>query len=60
MVNTDRLLRKDLSEWHIGNRETLHTICLADDDDLRRKNYEIRMLWGDPIVYCDKKTNKIT
>jgi hypothetical protein len=60
MLNTDRMLRKDLSDWQVGNRETLHTICLADDNGLRRNNYELRMMWGDEIVYCDKSTNLIT
>lgn len=59
MINTDRILQKDLADWQLGNRETLHTICLRDDDGLRRNNYELRMLWGDPIVYCSKTDNKI-
>lgn len=74
MLNTDRMLQRDLSDWHIGNREVLHTMCLGPQKvfnekgeftgelshDLKRNNYELRMLWGDPVVYCNKETNLIT
>jgi hypothetical protein len=59
MIFTDRILQKDLTDWQLGNRETLHTICLPDNDGLRKNNYELRMLWGIPIVYCGKTSNKI-
>jgi len=60
MLNTDRMLKKDLVNSQMINRETLHSICLVDEDGLKRNNYEMRMLWGDPIVYCDKTTKLIS